>query len=234
MKQIDNEKGFSAIEILLVLVVVALIGVVGYTAYKNYHRATTASTATTIATKPKASASTQPSNPYAGWRTYSSPDGVYSVSYPSDWVAANCSGGCSPTSNEIDDFLSPASNSNAVVTLSHNQNSLSAQAWFKQTWGPTCSYDTSSSPINGYQAYFAEYLINANNSSCPRSPLSAGATYTFGMSSGIGYNAEYVVAYNSQVVTISLPVADGTQGTEDTLPLVSTFKEIAESIKFNH
>lgn len=43
----DNQKGFGAVEAVLVLVIVILIGVVGYMVYRNHHKTTTASVATT-------------------------------------------------------------------------------------------------------------------------------------------------------------------------------------------
>lgn len=51
-----NQKGFSAVEVVLVVVIVALIGVVGYMFYKNHHKAAPVATTNTSTTKP---ASTQ-------------------------------------------------------------------------------------------------------------------------------------------------------------------------------
>jgi hypothetical protein len=47
-----DEKGFSAVEVVLVLVIVVLIGAVGFLVYKNQHKTKTASVATTAAAKP--------------------------------------------------------------------------------------------------------------------------------------------------------------------------------------
>jgi prepilin-type N-terminal cleavage/methylation domain-containing protein len=81
----SDQKGFSAVEILLVLVIVGLIGVVGYMVYRN-HNKTTDNTATST-TKSSTSAQTKntPTDPYAGWQTYS--DSHVSFKYPSGWQA---------------------------------------------------------------------------------------------------------------------------------------------------
>jgi uncharacterized protein (UPF0333 family) len=46
-----NEKGFSAVEIVLVIVIVVLIGVVGWLVYKNHHKTATAAITTTSSDK---------------------------------------------------------------------------------------------------------------------------------------------------------------------------------------
>ena len=61
----NNEKGFGAVEGLLIIAVVVLIGVVGYMVYKNQHKTKTASVTTTTATKvtaPTKTATTQPTS----------------------------------------------------------------------------------------------------------------------------------------------------------------------------
>lgn len=45
-----NQKGFSAVEVVLVVVIVGLIGVVGFMVYKNHNKTTPAKTETTAAT----------------------------------------------------------------------------------------------------------------------------------------------------------------------------------------
>ncbi|HUD81259.1 MAG TPA: hypothetical protein VMR08_01355 [Patescibacteria group bacterium] len=54
-----SEKGFSAVEIVLVIAVVVLIGVVGWLVYKDHHKTTTALVTTTSSTKPATSTSTK-------------------------------------------------------------------------------------------------------------------------------------------------------------------------------
>ncbi len=84
-----NEKGFSAIEVVLVFVILALIGVVGWLVYKNHHQTTKASVVTTSKPSPstpaKSTIPTKPVNPYAGWKTYTSGYQKVSFQYPTSW-----------------------------------------------------------------------------------------------------------------------------------------------------
>lgn len=58
----SNQKGFSAVEVIIVIVVVALIGTVGWLVYKNHHKTTPTNIATTSSTKSSStSSSTKPS-----------------------------------------------------------------------------------------------------------------------------------------------------------------------------
>ena len=51
-KIFKNEKGFSAIEIVLVVIISVLIGVVGWLAYDNHHKTTATSSSTTSKSSP--------------------------------------------------------------------------------------------------------------------------------------------------------------------------------------
>lgn len=89
-----SEKGFSAVEIILVLVIVVLIGAVGWLIYRNHHKATTAAVTTTASTKPVTPTTpTQPVNPYAGWNTYTSPLAKFSIKYPATWAESETTKG---------------------------------------------------------------------------------------------------------------------------------------------
>jgi hypothetical protein len=83
----NNEKGFGAIEGLLIVAVVVLLGIVGYMVYKNHNKATTNNSTTTASTTttPAKTTTTQPVDPYAGWQSYS--DSHMSFKYPSGWQA---------------------------------------------------------------------------------------------------------------------------------------------------
>jgi hypothetical protein len=93
----DNETGFSVVMVVMALVIVLLIAAVGWLVYDNHHK-TAAVTITSAKTNPsqKAVSTTQPSvspaaptpapNPTANWTPYSSPDGKFSVRYPTTWA----------------------------------------------------------------------------------------------------------------------------------------------------
>lgn len=91
-KIVKNEKGFSAVEIVLVVVIVALIGVVGWLVYKNHHKtstlnpSTTSSKAATKSTISSTSSTKTTINPYAGWKTFSLSSLGLSFQYPSTWT----------------------------------------------------------------------------------------------------------------------------------------------------
>jgi len=66
-----NEKGFSAVEVVMVIVIIALIGVVGWMVYKNQHKtpvkvsiAKTTSSPSTSKTSPANNSSTAPQASY--------------------------------------------------------------------------------------------------------------------------------------------------------------------------
>ncbi len=112
----NNEKGFSAVEVILVLVVIIAIGVVGWLVYKDVHKAnkaTTASTASNTGTKtPKATPKTTTA---ASYKSYMDTAAKASFQYPSTWTIASIRGncdelnGCAPSTDQTSavDVTSP-------------------------------------------------------------------------------------------------------------------------------
>ena len=84
----NNEKGFGAVEGLLIVVIVVLIGVVGWFVYKNHNKTTNNTTATsTTTTTPKKTTSTPATvDPYAGWKSYTLQYEKLTLKYPSTWT----------------------------------------------------------------------------------------------------------------------------------------------------
>lgn len=80
-------EGFSAVEALIVIVVIVAIGLGGWLVWRHNHqkKAATASNNSTSQTG-KQSSSTQPVDPYAGWRTGTSAMAGFSIKYPADWT----------------------------------------------------------------------------------------------------------------------------------------------------
>lgn len=242
----SDERGFSAVEVILVLVIVALIGAVGFMVYKNHNKtkiAPVASTTTAKQTAPTQSKTTIASNPYAGWQTFSSVDKVYAISYPSDWVGVSdpcvAAGSCHTDTFGYDNMFSPSANPSwQVVTAQHTNSTQSPQAWLDQyeqlSAGGNCLYSADSAAVNGYQAYFIEDFntLNGSSSNCPTSPPQGA--YTVGEAGGTGYMDYYAVANKGQVVMFSMPVQDGSNGTRNTVPLIPTFNKIVQSIKFSN
>jgi hypothetical protein len=89
MKKISkNQKGFTAVEGLLIILILVVIGAVGYMVYRNDHKTKTASvssTSLTTSSSKKSSATTKSANPYAGWQTYHSKLGDFTIQYPANW-----------------------------------------------------------------------------------------------------------------------------------------------------
>ncbi len=86
-----NEKGFSAVEIILVLLVVGLIGVVGFMVYKNHNKTTNSTTSTSSSsptTTQKTTSNTQLTIP-SDWTWYENNDLGFKFAYPSSWGKAN-------------------------------------------------------------------------------------------------------------------------------------------------
>ncbi len=99
MKLNKNQKGFSAVEFIMVFVIIVLIGAVGYFVYKNHHQPVKVVTITkSTQAKPTNTATTI--NPYAGWKTYTLPVEKLSFMYPSDWTLSS-----NPPSSTQDDAL---------------------------------------------------------------------------------------------------------------------------------
>lgn len=91
MRKVRNDhSGFSVVEVVLVLVIVGLIGVVGFMVYKNHNKklATTsiAATTTTKSTTSTKTTTQAPTDPYAGWSTYTSKLEKLSIKYPAGWT----------------------------------------------------------------------------------------------------------------------------------------------------
>ncbi|HEU4967016.1 MAG TPA: hypothetical protein VFT53_06110 [Candidatus Saccharimonadales bacterium] len=84
----QNDSGFSVVEALLTLVAVAVVGVSGYLVYINHNKTQITPVATNKASTPEKNGANSSAtvDPYAGWRTYSSSAGGYSIKYPPTWT----------------------------------------------------------------------------------------------------------------------------------------------------
>lgn len=87
-----NNKGFGAIEALLIVVIIGILGFTGWYVWNShkktnsiYNAANQVNSSTT--TYPKGSAKKKPAvDPTADWVAYSSKEGQYSLKYPKTWV----------------------------------------------------------------------------------------------------------------------------------------------------
>ncbi len=105
-----NQKGFSAVELVIILVILIAIGAAGWLVYQHNHKAKATSPISTPSTtrtssNTKKTVATQP-NPYQGWLSYCSSVGGLCVKYPSNWKLADVSNqGSNP---EEEDITSPS------------------------------------------------------------------------------------------------------------------------------
>lgn len=122
----NNQKGFTAVEGLLIILILAVIGFGSYYVYHANHKDKTVSASTKSA---KASSSTNTAtNPYAGWKTGSLQYEKITYEYPGNWALSDNSqsasqveaqGGCT-VSNGADDVTLTAPGG-ATVELSTGQ-----------------------------------------------------------------------------------------------------------------
>lgn len=93
----DKERGSGVIAVLMALAVLVIAGSVGVYVYHREHKpSSTVSTSTnTLQTQHNTTTSTTIStttDPYAGWRTYTSAEAGYSLKYPATWTVKTSPG----------------------------------------------------------------------------------------------------------------------------------------------
>ena len=105
----SNEKGFTAVEGLLIVLILVVIGAVGYMVYHNDHKTKTVNTANTPSSKAATTAkttttttkTTTQTNPTAGWATYTSTLGGFSFKYPTKGWTLDGFQGYTPVSGSL-------------------------------------------------------------------------------------------------------------------------------------
>jgi hypothetical protein len=82
MKHIKSQRGAALVlEVILIVAVLAIVGLAVYQGNSAKNKMASRPTPT-----PATSATPTPSNPYAGWKTYTSATEKASFKYPADWV----------------------------------------------------------------------------------------------------------------------------------------------------
>ena len=85
----NNEKGFGAVEGILVLVIVVIIGAVGWFVWHNHNKTTPASTTSPVATTTPTTTTPKTVDPYAGWKSYTLKYEKLTLKYPSSWTVSD-------------------------------------------------------------------------------------------------------------------------------------------------
>jgi len=109
-----NQKGFSALELILIVAVVVLIGVVGWLIYNDQSK--TKATNQQNTTNQNSTKTTTDNDPYEGWKTYS--DSSVALRYPVGWTVKDLSQGSGQLWTQIiaprDDAIGLSDNPNAT------------------------------------------------------------------------------------------------------------------------
>lgn len=85
-----NQKGLSALELVLMIVVVGLLAGASVYFFKHQKNDATSSTNTSSQTQQtKESISEHAADSYAGWRSYASDIGNFTFKYPAEWQISN-------------------------------------------------------------------------------------------------------------------------------------------------
>jgi hypothetical protein len=225
-----NQKGFTAVEGLLIILTLAVIGFGGYYVYHTNHKAKTASVSTSGANN-SASGSTKSTaaNPYAGWNSYTDVSKLFSVMYPSGWTAANPQEHADTPFTLADPNViiftavntsntSPIEVDVLAFSTSDVQSVLSKDSYGEQQSTPQ------SMTINGYQALYGQDIETGANGTNP--------TYT---------DDQYAVAHNGVTLSFSFREKQGNDenvgaanasGAFDHTSIVPDFNLIAKSVKF--
>lgn len=101
-----SQSGFSAIEALLIILVVAAMAVIGFVVYQHHRpnsAKNSAATNLTHTTSPTQStvAQSAPTDPYEGWKLYTSSEEKASFKYPSNWTTVDTSGKIGATGDSL-------------------------------------------------------------------------------------------------------------------------------------
>jgi cytoskeletal protein RodZ len=212
-----NQRGFGAVEGLLILVIVGLIGFIGWYVYhamkrtNNTYNTTTTSTSNLpkFSTKAKTSKTTDIT---ADWATIKSPDGSFSFKAPMTWVSLTCdkSGGSASTvyiASGQSYLAACQSDNSGEADLSMRAGNSAATAPQKQSTDQSLSSE--SFTLNGVKAYKTTEMTNADDVFLPNAKI---ITYSF-YSGGKSFYASYRQANN---------------GKDDT----ATFEQIVQTWKF--
>lgn len=146
----NNQKGFTAVEVLLVILILVVVGAVGYMVYHNDHKTKTVSTTNTSSNKPttstksSTSTTTATTDPTANWTPYTNSSGGYSLKYPTTWSTAANASSCSSS------LLLLGANSSSVGSCNTNNFGQITVTW--QPVKAPCGLDSSDWTVNSTQS----------------------------------------------------------------------------------
>jgi hypothetical protein len=195
----DNQKGFSAIEFVLIVIIITIVAFVGWFVWHSKQTADKNLTITNSAT-PIIKKQTKATNLYAGWKSYCDTIHYYCFKYPSNWqLTTNGQSDedqvhlISPTStvqvtysNELVKDSSPIPfNTASIVKLSTANQALSVVGGYNPTSGN-----------NGVAGNNIPVYEVVDNSLLSTYPLTVGQTTQF------PNNASFTDQYSGQTASI--------------------------------
>ena len=149
-KQQLNSKGFGLIAAVIVIAVLVVLGGAGAYVYHRDHKAKPATTSSTTGVasaqnkSTNTTASSQSADPTAGWITYTSTSGQFSLKYPKTWATAANLNQCQ------DGIFLLGADSKSVGTCGGNTPGQMTITW--QPVRTSCGLDSSGWTINATQA----------------------------------------------------------------------------------
>lgn len=219
----NNQKGFSAIEAIMLVVIVALIGAVGWMVYKDRHK-TTVTTTTTQPTKTSSTPTSQ--QPTANTTTYTDSSKLFTISYPTSWAVDESAINAEtpyplankkrvkltpPNSPKSSDGVTP----NAVFVIAFKTSDIQGVLSHNSFGDKQTS--TQSLTINGYQALYNQDI----STGATESP-----TYT---------EDQYVVTNNGATLLVTFREKEGSYNSVPAFDVTSTvpdFTALVKSVKF--
>ncbi len=87
-----GQSGFTIVEVVIVVLVIATVGLVGLSAWRSRHNKNSGNNVS-VTSSSSSSTSGKTTDVYAGWQTFKSSIGGFSVKYPSSWNVTEQAGG---------------------------------------------------------------------------------------------------------------------------------------------
>lgn len=222
-----NEKGFGAVEAVLIIVIIVLIGAVGYLVYKNHHKtpAKVVTVTKTVTAAPKSTTTTTSTT-----KTYTDPSSTYSLVYPNTWTVAQSGAGDQPPATVINKLETTFTAPGAPDIATNDPNTINVIAYQTSDEASIFKFyasGTSTTPenltINGYPAMYQQSVVDS----------SGGSSYT---------DDNYVVTNNGVTIDFNFREQQGAityaASPQDNVPafndssLVPAYASLVKSVKF--
>lgn len=216
-RKVSTEQGFSAIEALIVVVVIAVIGVAGWLVWQHHHqqkKAATSSSSTTTQTN-KQSSGTQTADPYAGWKTYRSNLGSFTLRYPTTWELSGFRGETPVGSLYSTGEMNGQENIIRLVNTEDSKNQFLMDITLSSQ--PTNDYDkysdgTTASLTNGLTLWTHSQQDPGTSGSvgnCPDIQLVSGTDFIAKLSNGtsLSLNGSFCVGRSTPTYTYTQQVS---------------------------